>query len=187
VIKLAWSKKPTYRVENVVASVIFDKGIDLNRVAEKVPYSEYNPDQFPGLVLRLTKPKTALLVFSTGKMVCTGAKSEEGVYKAIEKVTRLFEKHGIRIGEPKITIQNIVASGNLNAAVDLERAAYLLENSMYEPEQFPGLIYRMEDPHVVILIFSSGKVVITGAKKEGDVKEAIKKLSQKLNDLRVLY
>ena len=180
------SKKPKYSIENVVASVTFDHNIDLNRVAEKVPMAEYNPDQFPGLVLRISKPKTALLIFSTGKMVCTGAKSESGVYKAINKVVKLFKKYGIDIGKPKIVIQNIVASGTLNATVDLERAAYLLENSMYEPEQFPGLIYRMIEPRVVILVFSSGKCVCTGAKKEKDVEEAINKLYKRLGELEVL-
>jgi len=180
-------RKPRYRIENVVASVTFDQGINLSLIAERIPYTEYDPEQFPGLVLRLTKPKTAILIFSTGKMVCTGAKSEEEVYKAIDKVVKLLKKHGIKVSNPKITIQNIVASGNLNAEVNLEKAAYLLENSMYEPEQFPGLIYRMSDPRVVILIFSSGKCVCTGAKKEQDVEVAIRKLHEKLVELGVIY
>ncbi|RLE82934.1 MAG: TATA-box-binding protein [Thermoprotei archaeon] len=180
-------KRPKYKIENVVASVTFDRSIDLNLIAEKVPYTEYDPDQFPGLVLRISKPKTALLIFSTGKMVCTGAKSEVEVYKAIDKVVKLLGKYGINLGEPKITIQNIVASGTLNGIVDLERAALLLENTMYEPEQFPGLIYRMDDPRVVILVFSSGKCVCTGAKKEKDVEAAINKLYVKLLELGVLH
>ncbi|MCD6368222.1 MAG: TATA-box-binding protein [Thermoproteales archaeon] len=180
------NRKPKYRIENVVASVTFNRHIDLNLIAEKVPYTEYDPDQFPGLVLRINKPKTALLIFSTGKMVCTGAKSENEVYKAVDKVVKLLAKYGIDLGEPEITIQNIVASGSLNGTVDLERAALLLENTMYEPEQFPGLIYRMGDPRVVILVFSSGKCVCTGAKKEKDVEVAINKLYNKLMELEVL-
>jgi len=180
-------KKPKYKIENVVASVVFDTTIDLNLIAEKIPYTEYDPDQFPGLVLRLNKPKTALLIFSTGKMVCTGAKSETEVYKAIDKVVNLLSKYGVKLGKPKITIQNIVASGMLGGIVDLERAAYLLDNTMYEPEQFPGLIYRMDEPRVVILVFSSGKCVCTGAKKEKDVEVAINRLYQKLLDLGLLH
>ena len=114
------NRKPKYRIENVVASVTFNRHIDLNLIAEKVPYTEYDPDQFPGLVLRINKPKTALLIFSTGKMVCTGAKSENEVYKAVDKVVKLLAKYGIDLGEPEITIQNIVASGSLNGTVDLE-------------------------------------------------------------------
>ncbi|RLE94246.1 MAG: TATA box-binding protein [Thermoprotei archaeon] len=121
-------------------------------------------------------------------MVCTGAKSENEVYKAVKNIIKILKEHGIEIvSQPQIKIQNIVASANLHAEVNLEKAAFLLENSMYEPEQFPGLIYRMDDPRVVILIFSSGKCVCTGAKKEEEVEIAIKKLYNKLKELGVLY
>ena len=120
-------------------------------------------------------------------MVCTGAKSESDVYKAVRNILKLLKKHGMEIkGEPVIKIQNIVASANLKAEVDLERAAFLLENSMYEPEQFPGLIYRLEDPKVVLLIFSSGKCVCTGAKKEEEVGRAVNKVYSRLLELEIL-
>ncbi len=139
-------------------------------------------------MLRLNKPKTATLIFSSGKMVCTGAKSEAEVYRAVKSIMKLLKKHGMPIkGEPIVKIQNIVASANLRAEVDLEKAAFLLENSMYEPEQFPGLIYRMTEPRVVLLIFSSGKCVCTGAKKEKEVEIAVNKVYQKLKELEVLY
>lgn len=138
-------------------------------------------------MLRLTRPKTATLIFSSGKMVCTGAKSEAEVYKAVKSIIKLLKQYGIDIrNEPIIEIQNIVASANLRAGVDLERAAYMLENSMYEPEQFPGLIYRMREPKVVLLIFSSGKVVCTGAKKEEEVREAVMKVYKMLKEYGVL-
>uniref|UniRef100_A0A7J3X7Z2 TATA-box-binding protein n=1 Tax=Thermofilum pendens TaxID=2269 RepID=A0A7J3X7Z2_THEPE len=143
--------------------------------------------EFPGLVLRLVRPKTATLIFSSGKMVCTGAKSEAEVHKAVRSIIRLLKQHGIDIrNEPIIEIQNIVASANLRAGVDLEKAAFLLENAMYEPEQFPGLIYRMREPKVVLLIFSSGKVVCTGAKREEEVREAVMKVYQMLKEYGVL-
>ena len=86
----------------------------------------------------MSKPKTATLIFSSGKMVCTGAKSESQVYKTVKTIIKLLRKHNIVITkEPEITIQNVVASGNLGAEVNLEKAAYLLENAMYEPE-LPG-------------------------------------------------
>lgn len=179
--------KPTYRIENVVASVTLNQKLNLEKIAERVPNAEYSPEQFPGLVLRIQKPKTATLIFSSGKMVCTGAKSEKEVHKAVHAIISLLRSYGINVkGEPIIEIQNIVASANLKALVDLEKAAYLLENSMYEPEQFPGLIYRMDIPKVVLLIFSSGKVVCTGARKEEEVKEAINKLYDKLNEIGAL-
>ncbi len=120
-------------------------------------------------------------------MVCTGAKSESEVYKAVKNIIKLLKSHGTEIkNEPIIEIQNIVASANLKAGVDLEKAAYLLENAMYEPEQFPGLIYRMQQPRVVLLIFSSGKVVCTGARKEEEVKEAVDNIYKKLKEIGVL-
>jgi len=120
-------------------------------------------------------------------MVCTGAKSEAEVHKAVRSIIRLLKQHGIDIrNEPIIEIQNIVASANLRAGVDLEKAAFLLENAMYEPEQFPGLIYRMREPKVVLLIFSSGKVVCTGAKREEEVREAVMKVYQMLKEYGVL-
>lgn len=179
--------KPTYRIENVVASVTLNQRLNLEKIAERIPNAEYSPDQFPGLVLRINKPKTATLVFSSGKMVCTGAKSEKEVRKAVNAIILLLRSYEIDVrSEPIIEIQNIVASANLKALVDLEKAAYLLENSMYEPEQFPGLIYRMDDPKVVLLIFSSGKVVCTGARKEEEVKEAIDKLYNTLKKIDAL-
>jgi len=120
-------------------------------------------------------------------MVCTGAKSEAEVHKAVRSIIKLLKQHGIDIrNEPIIEIQNIVASANLRAGVDLEKAAFLLENAMYEPEQFPGLIYRMKEPKVVLLIFSSGKVVCTGAKREEEVREAVMKVYQMLKEYGVL-
>jgi len=109
------------------------------------------------------------------------------VHKAVRSIIRLLKQHGIDIrNEPIIEIQNIVASANLRAGVDLEKAAFLLENAMYEPEQFPGLIYRMREPKVVLLIFSSGKVVCTGAKREEEVREAVMKVYQMLKEYGVL-
>jgi len=176
--------KPTYRVENIVASVVLDCRIDLERVASVLPNVEYDPEQFPGLVIRLQNPKAAVLVFNTGKMVVTGLKREEHAKIVVNKVIEKLRKAGIQIeGEPKIQIQNIVSSGSIGAEIDLEMAAMTLEDALYEPEQFPGLIYRMKDPNVVFLLFSSGKIVCTGAKREEDVKSAVEKLAKQLVEL----
>jgi transcription initiation factor TFIID TATA-box-binding protein len=149
---------------------------------------EYRPKQFPGLVFRLRRPKTATLIFNSGKMVCTGAKSAKMARRAVNKVVRELKDGGIIIlGKPKIEIQNIVASGNLKNKVDLETAADILDNVMYEPEQFPGLIYRMQTPKVVLLIFASGKIVCTGAKSAEMVQEAVYKLYDLLEDYDLFY
>jgi transcription initiation factor TFIID TATA-box-binding protein len=170
-------------IENVVASATLKQNIDLSSIVRVFPGVEYRPEQFPGLVYRLKKPKTATLIFSSGKMVCTGAKSERQAKKAVMKVTDELKKNGIVIvGKPDITIQNIVASAGLGGSIDLEKSTYSLKRTMYEPEQFPGLIYRMDEPKVVILLFASGKLVCTGAKKEEQVHEAVSKLQGLLEE-----
>jgi len=175
-------------IENVVASATLKQNVDLNTVVKNYPGVEYRPEQFPGLVFRLKKPKTATLIFNSGKMVCTGAKSEKEAKRAVLKVIEELKKSGIVIvSKPELKIQNIVASANLNGMIDLEKSAYTLGRTMYEPEQFPGLIYRMDDPKVVILLFASGKLVCTGAKKEEDVFMAVEKLHQRLEDEGLIY
>ena len=155
------------KIQNIVFSVTLNQRIDLDKIAQKGDNIEYKPEQFPGLVYRLKKPKLALLIFSSGKMVVTGAKTKEASEKAVYKVIDQLNKWGLNIkAEPKIEVQNIVASADIKAGIDLEKATLELENALYEPEQFPGLIYRMDEPKVVLLLFSSGKLVCTGAKTE---------------------
>ena len=180
--------KDSIRIENVVSSVTLNQRIDLNAVVKGNPLVEYRPEKFPGLVFRLKRPKTAILIFSTGKMVCTGAKSEKESKRAVLKVVRELKKSGIIIiGKPEIKVVNIVASANLLGRIELEDCAYSLGRTMYEPEQFPGLIYRMDDPKVVILLFSTGKLVCTGATKEEDVYEAVAKLHKELEEKELIY
>ena len=180
--------KAIINIENVVASATLNQKVDLNAVVKGYPGVEYRPEQFPGLVFRLKRPKTATLIFNSGKMVCTGAKSEKEARRAVMKVVKEL-KHGgiIIIGKPELKIQNIVASASLSGLVDLEKAAYTLGKTMYEPEQFPGLIYRMDEPKVVILLFASGKLVCTGAKKEQDVYDAVLKLHVLLEEKDLIF
>jgi transcription initiation factor TFIID TATA-box-binding protein len=177
----------TVNIENVVASAILNQKIDLNSVVKAFPSVEYRPEQFPGLVFRLKKPKTATLIFNSGKMVCTGAKSESQAKKAVRKVVQELKGNSILItGKVEIQVQNIVASASLGGRIDLEKSAYTLTKTMYEPEQFPGLIYRMAVPKVVILLFASGKLVCTGAKREEEVFTAVNKLHQNLEDEQLI-
>jgi transcription initiation factor TFIID TATA-box-binding protein len=180
--------KATINIENVVASATLKQRVDLNAVVKGYPGVEYRPEQFPGLVFRLKRPKTATLIFNSGKMVCTGAKSEKEARRAVMKVIKELKRSGIIIiSKPELKIQNIVASASLGGMIDLEKSAYSLGRTMYEPEQFPGLIYRMDDPKVVILLFASGKLVCTGAKREEDVYTAVSKLHQRLEDEKLIY
>ncbi len=175
-------------IENVVATATLDQKLDLIAIMKVFRNVEYRPKKFPGLVFRLKRPKTATLIFSTGKMVCTGAKSEKLSRSAIKKVVKELKDNGIIIlGKPIIVIQNIVASANLHGKIDLETAADIMDNVMYEPEQFPGLIYRMAEPKVVILIFASGKLVCTGGKSAEMVDVAVVKLHGILKDFDLIY
>jgi transcription initiation factor TFIID TATA-box-binding protein len=180
--------RDSIRIENVVATATLDQKIDLDAVVKGNPGVEYDPATFPGLVYRVKRPRTSILIFRTGKMVCTGAKSSKEANKAIKKVVREMKKSGIIIpGKPKTKIVNMVASGNLGGLIDLERSAYSLGRTMYEPEQFPGLIYRVDNPKVVFLIFASGKIVCTGATKEEDVYRAVEDLHRDLDKNDLIY
>jgi len=175
--------KPLISIENVVASATIEQRLDLKDITKKFPEVEWRPELFPGAVFRLKNPKTATLLFRTGKMVCTGSKSEEMAKKAVKTVVQKLRKGKIKIKkEATVTIQNIVASINLGGRVHLEQAARTLPRSMYEPEQFPGLIHRMLDPKTVILIFSSGKLVCTGGKTEKDVYRSVNQLHNLLEE-----
>jgi len=180
--------KAIIKIQNVVASATLNQRVDLNAVVKSFPGVEYRPEQFPGLVFRIKRPKTATLIFNSGKMVCTGAKSENEARSAVMKVVRELKKGGIIIiSKPELKIQNIVASASLGGRIDLEQAVSTLVKTMYEPEQFPGLIYRMDEPKVVILIFASGNLVCTGAKKEQDVYDAVNKLHESVEKENLIF
>jgi len=176
-----------YKIENVVGTVTveIDEKIDLNQIARKQPDVEYNPERFPGLVMRIEKPRATILIFSTGKMVVTGLRKASEADKVVQKVIKNIRKAGIEVRNPKITIQNIVASGDLHTNVDLNMAAIVMEYAMYEPEVFPGLIYRMQEPKTVFLIFSTGRIVCTGAKEKETVREAVLELNKQVREYGV--
>jgi len=180
--------KAIITIQNVVATATLNQKVDLNAVVKSYPGVEYRPEQFPGLVFRLKRPKTATLIFSTGKMVCTGAKSGKESRRAVMIVVKELKKDGIIIvSKPDLKVVNIVASASLGGKVDLEKTVSTLRKTIYEPEQFPGLIYRMDEPKVVILIFASGSLVVTGAKKEQDVYDAVHKLHGILEEQNLMF
>ena len=179
--------KPTIEIVNVVASASINQKLDLVEITEKFPDIEYNPDQFPGAVFRLRNPKTATLLFSSGKMVCTGAKSEEIAVKAVNTVVQKLRKGKIKIkNEASVVVQNIVSSINLGGKVHLEQAARTLPRSMYEPEQFPGMIHRMLDPKTVILVFASGKLVCVGARKKNEIHRSVNQIHSLLEEKNLM-
>ena len=180
-------KKPArdITVVNIVVSTSLEHDIPLEKMAATLSNTEYNPEQFPGLVIRIKDPKTSALIFSSGKVVCTGARTMENVHGSIKKIIKSLEKIGIKIKiKPEVKIQNIVASGSVKMPLNLNVLATKLENVEYEPEQFPGLVYKLQasktNPQATFLLFSNGKIVCTGTKSEKDVHLALDKLIENL-------
>ncbi len=177
------------RIENVVASTSLGAELDLQSIALTLDDAEYEPDRFPGLIYRLKQPKTALLLFHSGKVVCTGGKSFRQVDDSIRTVSELIRRGGQKIlMHPKIQVQNIVATSNLESEINLNSVAITLglERVEYEPEQFPGLICRLEEPRVVMLLFGSGKLVCTGARRPADVELAVQRITKELQGAGLL-
>jgi len=175
------------KIENIVASANFNVRLPLEEMVKRLEGTEYEPSQFPGLVYRIKDPKAAMLVFSSGKVVCTGARSIADVRKAVAKVAKKIRS--LKLDVPKkysIQIENIVASAQIPARLDLDKIAFELENSEYEPDQFPGLVFRMKDPKAALLLFSSGKVICTGIRKIEDVEYAMNFVFKKLKSISAL-
>jgi transcription initiation factor TFIID TATA-box-binding protein len=184
---LLTANKFSIRIENIVASASLGVDVPLEKIVSKMEGMEYEPEQFPGLVYRMNDPKAAALIFGSGKIVCTGARSLEDVKEVFRKVILIIKKTGAKIPKDyKFQVENIVSSAKLDTKLNLDTIAFNLENSEYEPEQFPGLVYRMVDPKVAFLLFGSGKIVITGARSVKDVNTAVEKVSKKLKSIGAL-
>ena len=170
-------------IQNIVASSSLGTELDLFKILDSFETAQYDPKQFPGLIYRISEPKTATLLFKSGKLVCTGGKSREDVERAVSKVVDDLKGIGIDIPiKPKIDIQNMVASSDLGYELNLNTVAITLglERVEYEPEQFPGLVFRLDDPKVVILLFGSGKLVCAGAKVKDDAIRAVDNVASEL-------
>ncbi|MEK6940587.1 MAG: TATA-box-binding protein [Nanoarchaeota archaeon] len=168
------SKGKEVTLQNIVATTSLEADIPLIKLAETLPNTEYNPEQFPGLVMRIKEPKTSALIFSSGKVVCTGAKSMKKVKESIQAIIKNVEKIKVKVThDPKITVQNMVASGSIGMDLNLNFLAMHLENTEYEPEQFPGLVYKLSGTRATFLLFSNGKIVCTGTRSEKKLHEAV--------------
>lgn len=179
----------TVSIENVVASTGIGQELDLGTVAMDLTGADYDPEQFPGLVYRLQEPKAATLIFRSGKIVCTGASSVDAVHEALHLVFDELRALDIAVAEsPDIVVQNIVTSADLGHNLNLNAIAIGLglEDVEYEPEQFPGLVYRLDAPEVVVLLFGSGKLVITGGTEPADAEQAVDAIVSQLEDLGLL-
>ena len=182
--------KRDVHVVNIVVSTSLEHDIPLEKMAATLSNTEYNPEQFPGLVIRIKEPKTSALIFSSGKVVCTGARTLDKVEESIKKIIKSLEKINIKITvKPEIKVQNIVASGSVGMDLNLNTLAMKLENTEYEPEQFPGLVYKLrvnaaKPFNSPFLLFSNGKIVCTGTKSEKEVHIALDKLIENLKRVK---
>ncbi|XP_065159827.1 uncharacterized protein Tbp isoform X2 [Atheta coriaria] len=161
------------QLQNIVSTVNLNCKLDLKKIALHARNAEYNPKRFAAVIMRIREPRTTALIFSSGKMVCTGAKSEEDSRLAARKYARIIQKLGFPAKFLDFKIQNMVGSCDVKFPIRLEGLVLTHSAfSSYEPELFPGLIYRMVKPRIVLLIFVSGKVVLTGAKVRQEIYEA---------------
>jgi transcription initiation factor TFIID TATA-box-binding protein len=170
-------------IENVVASASIAEELNIKDITNILDAAEYEPEQFPGVIYRLKEPKVAILIFRSGKVVCTGAKSPDLARNALELLTRRLEDAGISvITNPEIIVQNMVATWDTGHALDLTAItlSFGLERIEYEPEQFPGVVFRLDDPKIVMLFFTSGKVVCTGAKSVKELERAVEIVEKEL-------
>ena len=180
---MADKKYESLKIENIVASGVVAESIDLAEFSEKTENCELNKKRFPGAVYRIPDPKIACLIFSSGKIVLTGIRNQQALAKGLAIVIESLKKVGVvTLKEPRVVITNMVCSYNLGKYININKLSVTLnlENIEYEPEQFPGLVYRIKDPRIVVLIFSSGKIILTGGKTLEDVKKGLDLLEEKL-------
>ena len=191
-------------LRNIVATVNLDCRLDLKTIALHARNAEYNPkvrptpsllsptfldrltspQRFAAVIMRIREPKTTALIFASGKMVVTGAKSEDDSRLASRKYARIIQKLGFNAKFTDFKIQNIVGSCDIRFPIRLEGLASKHHMfSSYEPELFPGLIYRMIQPKIVLLIFVSGKIVLTGAKVRDEIYKAFEQIYPVLTGL----
>jgi len=182
------TKTSNYKIQNIVATTSLGKPIPLTKLARTQPNTEYNPDSFPGVILRVKEPKSAVLVFSSGNLVCTGTKSAAQVRQVIQAVIKQLRKINVNItAKPKITVQNIVASGTIDLKLNLNFLALEMQNTEYEPEQFPGLVYKLIEPNATFLLFSNGKLVCTGTKNKQQLEYSMNQLLKDVKNALKMY
>lgn len=151
-----------------------------------LPNIEYEPEQFPGAILKLKEPKVSMLLFKNGKVICSGAATEKDIAAGIKKASKMIHELQPEIkvrNKTDYQIVNLVATANLKRNLDLFKTALNLDNVEYEPEQFPGAILRIDDPKITLLLFKNGKVICAGAKKESLLKKGLLKAANLIKDL----
>jgi transcription initiation factor TFIID TATA-box-binding protein len=173
------------RIENIVSTANLCCNLNLREIAMQAKNAEYNPKRFSAVIMKIKEPKTTALIFSSGRIVTLGAKTEEDSRKSCRKFAKIIKSLNYQVFFKEFKIQNIVGSVDIKFQISLMKLyMHLIKNSYwrgknyvaYEPEQFPGLIYRMIEPNIVLLIFVSGKIVLTGGKIREDIYQGFKKI-----------
>ena len=169
---------PEVHMQNVVATFNLNvSSIDLSELACRTSFVEYNPKKFAAATARIMEPRTTALCFASGNMVCTGAKDENLARLAARKYVNVLQKCGFDVQMRNFAIQNLVASTAIGGLLRLEdMATEFGAIAGYEPDMFPGLILRLQQPKVVYLCFRSGKVVITGARNRDMIASSFKEM-----------
>ena len=174
------------KIENIVASGSIAESLDLDTLSEKLAGCRLERKRFPGAVYHMENPKLCVLFFSSGKIVITGIKNLDMFKKGLEAILTQLNDLGIKtLDQPEVSVTNMVCSYNTGIQINLNKLVltFNYENIEYEPEQFPGLVYRLSDPKIVILLFSSGKLILTGGKNLGDVERAVDNMNTVLSRL----
>ena len=181
-------------IENIVSTANFDCQLNLREIALQAKNAEYNPRRFSAVIMKIKEPKTTALIFSNGRIVCLGAKTEEDSKKACKNFGKIIKSLGYPAIFKEFKIENIVGSLDIKFNISLNKLYFhIIKNFnsglrryvVYEPEVFPGLIYRMADPKIVLLIFNSGKMVLTGGKNRNDIYEGFRKIYPVLNIFKI--
>jgi transcription initiation factor TFIID TATA-box-binding protein len=179
--------KIEYKIVNLVASTSLNGELDLYNLAISIPNIEYEPEQFPGAILKLEEPKVSMLLFKNGKVICSGADNEREIALGIKKASKMIHEVQPNIKvlrRVRYTVVNLVATANLGQTVDLFQAALNLDNVEYEPEQFPGAILRISDPKLTLLLFKNGKIIAAGAKTEELLKKGLEKAIKTIKSMK---
>ena len=176
-------------IENIVASCTIAKEFDLSPLAEKLGVTDFDPAAFPGLIFNLDEPKVGFLILRSGKVVTTGCKNLKELRAAMGALVQKLTAAGAPLtGNIEIHIQDIVSVTDVGKELRLSKLVGSLdiERIEYVPEEFPGLIYRMEEPKATILLFKSGKIVCTGTTKMDENKRAIEKITEEIRKTGIL-
>lgn len=177
--------KPNIKVENVIATAKIGENLNLFKISTSIEDADYKPEDFPGIIYNLKNPKTVILIFRSGRVVCTGAHSLQDARAAIDIIVKKLESADIEVeADPEMKVKTIVTSTDFGKELDLKKIAKILDKEKveYDPDEFPGLIYKVREQGPEFLMFESGVVVCTGCKKTKQIEKFVGEIADKLDE-----